>query len=291
MATSTQWVQGTRPRTLPAAVSPVLVGTGAAAAAGSVHIGRALLALAVAVALQIGVNFANDYSDGVRGTDDDRVGPFRLVGSGAVRAATVKAAAWVSFGVAALCGLVLVVLTAEWWLLAVGAAAVAAAWYYTGGSRPYGYRGMGELSVFVFFGLVAVGGTTFVQTGQISASSVLAGAAVGSSACALLLVNNIRDAPKDAGAGKRTLAVFLGQQRSRLLYAGLMTAPFVLALPMIVTADPWVALALLAIPMTARVTVPVLRGDEGPALIPALQGTSFTGLLFASLLTVGLFLS
>jgi 1,4-dihydroxy-2-naphthoate octaprenyltransferase len=184
-------------------------------------------------------------------------------------------------------------LTVHQWVgvAVIASAAVAAAWYYTGGSRPYGYRGMGEISVFVFFGLVAVVGTAFVQTGRITASSVLAGAAVGSLACALLLVNNIRDAPKDAVAGKRTLAVFLGQQRSRLIYAGLMIMPYVLALVLIATAGPWVVLALAAIPVTARVSVPVLRGDGGAALIPALQGTSLAGLVFAVLLTVGLAMS
>lgn len=288
MATSTQWVQGTRPRTLPAAVSPVLVGTGAAAAVEGAHVGHAFLALVVALALQVGVNFANDYSDGIRGTDDDRVRPFRLVASGSVRPSSVKLAAWLCFALAATAGLALVILTGRWWLLAVGAAAVAAAWYYTGGSRPYGYRGMGEVSVFVFFGLVAVVGTTYVQAEQITASSVIAGTAAGCVACALLLVNNIRDAPKDGSAGKRTLAVFLGERRSRLLYAGLMLAPFGLTLVLIGTAGAWAALALLAIPLAVRTGVPVMRGDRGIELIPALQGTSVTGLLFAALLAVGL---
>lgn len=291
MATSTQWVQGARPRTLPAAVSPVLVGTGAAVAADAAHLGRALLALVVAVALQVGVNFANDYSDGVRGTDDDRIGPFRLVGSGAVAALRVRTAAWLSFAVAGVSGLAVVALSGRWWLLAVGAAAVAAAWYYTGGRRPYGYRGLGEASVFVFFGLVAVMGTTYVQAGQVTAASFIAALAVGSMACALLLVNNVRDAPGDARAGKRTLAVFLGERRSRLLYAGLMTLPYVLVLLLTTVVGPWVALALLAIPGTTRATAPVLRGNLGADLIRSLQDTSLTGLVFAVLLTTGLVLS
>ncbi|WP_129665836.1 1,4-dihydroxy-2-naphthoate polyprenyltransferase [Phytoactinopolyspora endophytica] len=291
MATITQWTQGARPRTLPVAVTPVLAGTGAAAAADGAVLGRAALALVVSVALQIGVNFANDYSDGVRGTDDDRVGPFRLVGSGTVPASAVKAAAWLCFAVAAVTGLVLVVLIQQWWLLAVGAAAIAAAWYYTGGSRPYGYRGMGEVSVFIFFGLVAVLGTMYVQTEEITATAAVTAVAVGSPICALLVVNNIRDAPKDAGAGKRTLAVIMGDRSSRIFYAGLMSLPLVLVIPLIAMAGPWTALALLATPLAVRTTQPVLRNASGVTLIPALQGTSLTGLLFAVLLTLGLAVS
>ncbi|WP_166356042.1 1,4-dihydroxy-2-naphthoate polyprenyltransferase [Phytoactinopolyspora limicola] len=288
MATSSTWVQGARPRTLPAALSPVIVGTGAAAAAGAAHLGRAVLALVVALALQVGVNYANDYSDGVRGTDDNRVGPLRLVASGVASARAVKLAAWLSFGVAAVTGLVLVVLIQQWWLLAVGAAAVGAAWYYTGGSRPYGYRGMGELSVFVFFGLVAVMGTTYVQAERLTAVSFVAAVAVGSMACALLLVNNLRDAPQDAVAGKRTLAVFLGEQRTRLLYAGLMVLPYLLVVPLALDAGPWALLAGLAAPVTWMAARPVLRGAQGSALIPALQTTGLTSLVFAALLTAGL---
>ncbi|NDL57699.1 1,4-dihydroxy-2-naphthoate polyprenyltransferase [Phytoactinopolyspora mesophila] len=291
MATSTEWVQGARPRTLPAAVSPVLVGTGAAAAVDAVHLGRALLALIVAVALQVGVNFANDYSDGIRGTDDDRVGPFRLVGSGSAAAQRVKLAAWLSFAVAGVTGLTLITLTEQWWLLGVGGLAVAAAWFYTGGTRPYGYRGLGEIAVFVFFGLVAVMGTTYVQAERLTASSFVAAVAVGSLACALLLVNNIRDAPQDAAAGKRTLAVFLGEQRSRVLFAALMSVPFVLVLALTVTKGPWLAIALLALPLAWRTVAPVLRGERGVLLIPVLQKTGLTGLVFAILLTIGLSLS
>lgn len=291
MATSTEWVQGARPRTLPAAVSPVIVGTGAAAAIDVAHLGYAALALAVALALQVGVNFANDYSDGIRGTDDDRVGPFRLVGTGAAAASQVRLAAWLSFAAAAVVGFILVALSGHWWLLFVGAVAVAAAWYYTGGHRPYGYRGLGEVSVFLFFGLVAVLGTTYVQAGRLTGASFVAALAIGCLACSLMLVNNVRDAPSDARAGKRTLAVFLGEQRSRLLYAGLMVLPLVLVLPLIATVGPWVGLALLVIPLTARATTPVLRGDRGVALIPVLRDTSMTELVYAILLTVGLTLS
>ncbi|NEE00315.1 1,4-dihydroxy-2-naphthoate polyprenyltransferase [Phytoactinopolyspora halotolerans] len=291
MATITQWTQGARPRTLPVAFAPVLAGNGAAAAAGSAHLGRGVLALVVAVALQIGVNFANDYSDGVRGTDDDRVGPFRLVGSGTVRPSAVKTAAWLCFAVAAVAGLVLVVLTRQWWLLAVGMAAIAAAWYYTGGTRPYGYRALGEVSVFVFFGLVAVLGTVYVQAEEITAAAAVTAVAVGAPICALLVVNNIRDAPKDAEAGKRTLAVVMGDQNSRRLYAALMVLPLALVPALIVIAGGWTALALLAGPLMARTTAPVLKGETGVALIPALQGTSMSALLFAVLLAAGLGLS
>ncbi|AYY14798.1 1,4-dihydroxy-2-naphthoate polyprenyltransferase [Actinobacteria bacterium YIM 96077] len=291
MTTLGQWSQGARLRTLPAAISPVLVGTGAAAATDSAHPGRALLALLVAIALQVGVNYANDYSDGVRGTDDDRVGPFRLVGSGAATAPAVRLAAWASFATGAIAGLILVALTGDWWLLAVGAAAIVAAWYYTGGSRPYGYRALGEASVFVFFGLVAVLGTMYVQAGRITVTAALAAVGVGSLACALLLVNNVRDAPKDAAAGKRTLAVAVGESHARLFYAGTMTLPFVLVLFLIGLDGPWTALALLAVPAAAASTLPVVRGASGVGLIPALRATSMTGLLFAALLALGFALS
>lgn len=291
MAGVAAWVEGARPRTLPAAVSPVLVGTGAAAAVESWHLGRALLALAVALALQVGVNYANDYSDGIRGTDAERVGPFRLVGSGTARPAAVRWAAWACFGVAALAGLVLVMVSGLWWLLGVGALAIGAAWFYTGGSRPYGYRGLGELSVFVFFGLVAVVGTTYVQVGRVTASSVVAAAAVGCLACALMVVNNLRDAPNDAVAGKRTLAVFLGERRTRVLYVTLLSVPFVLAIVLAVAGRPWSWLALLALPLAVRTALPVVRGARGVGLIPVLRATGLTELLYAILLTAGLALS
>lgn len=291
MATVTQWVEGSRPRTLPAAIAPVLVGTAAAAAANSAHLGRALLALAVGLALQVGVNYANDYSDGVRGTDDHRVGPFRLVGSGAARASTVKLAAFWSFGAAALAGTVLVIWSGQWWLFVVGALAIGAAWYYTGGRRPYGYHGFGEFSVFVFFGLVAVAGTTYVQAGRITATSVVCAVAIGCLACALLLVNNIRDAHTDAASGKRTLAVLLGERRSRLLYVLLFVVPFVIAATLATTGQPWSALSLLCVPLAAATARPVVRKATGRALVPALKMTSLTELVFAVLLSIGLTLS
>jgi 1,4-dihydroxy-2-naphthoate octaprenyltransferase len=206
MATAALWVAGARLRTLPAAVAPVAAGTGAAAAVDGADTGPALLALVVALALQVGVNYANDYSDGVRGTDADRVGPLRLVGSGVATPAAVRHAAMLAFAVAGVAGLTLAALT-TWWLVVVGAACLVAAWYYTGGRSPYGYRGLGEVSVFVFFGLVATVGTTYVQAERVTAASVLAGVGCGALACAILVANNLRDVPTDTAAGKRTLAV------------------------------------------------------------------------------------
>ena len=222
VTTPAQWLAGARPRTLPAAVAPVLVGTSVAIWDGGAHWGRAVLALLVALALQAGVNYANDYSDGIRGTDADRVGPVRLVGQGLAEPHAVKRAALLCFAVAAVAGLALVVLSQLWWLLAVGAAAIVAAWTYTGGPRPYGYAGWGEVFVFVFFGLVAVCGTAVVQVGHISGLAWLCGTGVGALACAILVVNNLRDIPGDTVAGKRTLAVRLGDPATRRLYAALM---------------------------------------------------------------------
>ncbi len=286
MTTPAQWVEGARPRTLPAAVAPVLVGTGAAAASFSPV--RALLALVVALALQVGVNYANDYSDGVRGTDDDRVGPLRLVGSGVAAARTVKRAALLAFAVAAVAGLVLAALT-TWALVAVGAVAIAAAWGYTGTSRPYGYRGLGEVSVFVFFGLVAVVGTTYVQTEDVPARAVLGGVAMGALACAILVVNNLRDIPTDVVAGKRTLAVVLGDRRTRTFYAALVLLAFgaVLALA---AATPWALLGLLALPLAVKPVQSVLGPTTGRALVPVLGDTGRLQLVLALLLGLGLVL-
>ncbi len=221
MATAAEWVQGARPRTLPAAVAPVLAGTGVAAYVDGAVAWKALLALVVSLALQVGVNYANDYSDGIRGTDDVRVGPLRLVGSGLAAPAAVKRAAFLSFGVAGAAGLVLAATTA-WWLLAVGIVSVVAAWFYTGGSSPYGYLGLGEVMVFVFFGLVAVVGTSYVQSQEWTPAAWWAGAGIGALACAILVVNNLRDIPTDTVAGKRTLAVRLGDATTRRLYLALV---------------------------------------------------------------------
>ena len=287
MATTSEWIAGARPRTLPAAAAPVLVGTGAAAQLGAANPGRALLALGVALALQIGVNLANDYSDGVRGTDLDRVGPMRLTASGAARPEHVKWAAFASFGVGALLGLALVALSGQWWLVAVGASSIAAAWYYTGGRRPYGYRGLGEVGVFVFFGLVAVLGTTFTQADRVSWAALTGAVAIGLLACALLMVNNLRDVPTDVLAGKRTLAVRLGEHRSRRVYAALLWLPILLGLGCALVA-PWsVLVVLLAFP-AGLLTVTVLAGARGRLLVPVLAGTGLLELAFGVLLGLGL---
>jgi 1,4-dihydroxy-2-naphthoate octaprenyltransferase len=289
MTTVAQWVEGARPRTLPAAVAPVLVGTGAAAAAGDVRPGRALLALVVSLALQVAVNYANDYSDGIRGTDTQRVGPLRLVGSGVSSPAAVKRAAVVAFAVAAAAGLVLAALT-TWWLVAIGAAAMLAAWFYTGGSRPYGYRALGELSVFVFFGLVATIGTAYVQVERVTATAVAGGVGCGALACALLVVNNLRDIPTDSVTGKRTLAVVLGDRRTRRLYVALVAVAFLVALAL-VAVTPWTLLTLAAVPLAARPARTVAAGRQGRDLVPALRDTGRLQLAYAVLLTVALVLA
>jgi 1,4-dihydroxy-2-naphthoate octaprenyltransferase len=287
VATAAQWVSGARPRTLPAAVAPVIAGTGAAAGLGHADAVRAALALAVALALQVGVNYANDYSDGVRGTDDVRVGPFRLTASRAARPGQVRAAAFAAFGVAAVAGLVLTALSGAWWLLGVGAAAVAAAWFYTGGPRPYGYAGYGEVFVFVFFGLVAVLGTAYTQAGRLDVATVLAAAAMGALACAILVANNLRDIPTDANAGKRTLAVRLGDAGTRKLYTGLVGAAFVLA-AVIALRRPWALLALVAAVAAIAPVRAVREGAKGRELLPVLRDTGQLELLYGVLLGIGL---
>lgn len=286
MATAAQWIAGARPRTLPAAVSPVLVGTGAAGFLDGFVWWKALLALGVALALQLGVNYANDYSDGVRGTDEQRVGPLRLVGSKVATPKQVKAAAFSCFGIGAVLGLVLAA-TSAWWLLAVGAVAILAAWFYTGGRTPYGYRALGEVSVFVFFGLVAVLGTTYVQAGELHWTAVLGAVGVGSIACALLVANNLRDIPTDTVSGKRTLAVVLGAKRSRLMYAALLVLAFLLV-AVAAVATPWALLGLLALPLGVRATKVVRSDATGPALIPVLRDTGLTELVYAVGLAIGL---
>lgn len=283
---------GARPRTLPAAVVPVVVGAACAVGADRpVTPWRGVLALVVSLALQIGTNYANDYSDGVRGTDHQRVGPLRLVASGLASPTAVKRAALASFGVAAVAGLVLAA-TTTWWLLAVGAASIAAAWCYTGGPKPYGYLGLGELFVFVFFGLVATAGTTFVLVEALTGLAVAAAVPVGLLAVALLVVNNLRDIPTDAVAGKRTLAVRLGDRRTRVLYVALLAVAFVAAS---VTAGwflrPAAALALLAIPAARTPARIVLGGATGRDLIPVLGGTGRVQLLFGAAFSLGLFIS
>jgi len=289
------WAAGARPRTLPAAVAPVAVGT--ACAVGLVPGGliwwRAGCALVVALAIQVATNFSNDYSDGIRGTDSDqrRVGPLRLVGQGLASPAAVKRAALLSFGVAAVAGLALTVAVGPE-LLVVGMASFLAGWFYTGGPRPYGYAGMGEVFVFVFFGVVATVGSTYVQTGTLEGLSFAASVPVGLIATALLVVNNLRDIPGDTAVGKRTLAVRLGDGRTRFLYVGLVVVTF-LAVPLVagLGSRPAGALALGAVLLAQRPVLLVLQGAKGPALIPVLGATGRVQLAFALLFSAGLAVS
>lgn len=286
---SSPWVAGARPRTLPAAVVPVLVGTAVASTQGGVVWWRALFALVVSVAIQVGTNYANDYSDGVRGTDDVRVGPVRLVAGGLASAAAVKRAAFVAFGVAGVAGLVLA-LAAGPQLILVGAACLAAGWYYTGGSRPYGYVGLGEVAVFVFFGVVATVGSAYVHVETVTALAVLASFPVGLLATALLVVNNLRDIPTDAAAGKRTLAVRLGDHATRMLYVACIAGALVLV-PPIAVGRPY-ALAAVATVFLARKPVrAVLSGVVGRDLVAVLVETGKVQLAFGALLAGGVALS
>jgi 1,4-dihydroxy-2-naphthoate polyprenyltransferase len=284
------WLLGARPRTLGAAVAPVLLGTAAgSAAAGQLLVGRALLALLVAVALQVGVNYANDYSDGVRGADADRVGPMRLTASGAVPAPAVRRAALAAFAVAAVAGLGLSLL-ADPWLLVVGAAALAAGPLYTGGPKPYGYLGLGEVMVLVFFGFVATAGAAYVQAGGVPAAAWWGSAVVGVLASAVLLANNLRDRGSDARAGKRTVAVRLGDRRARALYVGCVGAALA-AVAGLGASHPWALLGLAALPLAVRPVRAVLGGAEGPALVAVLVGTVRLEVVVATLVAVGLWVS
>lgn len=308
MANAVQWISGARLRTLPLALAPVLIGTGAAI--GSLggftafviddfahnpnHVSlpqilfRGFLALLVSLSLQIGSNYANDYSDGVRGTDDERVGPVRLTATGLATPSAVKRAAFLFFAIAGVLGIILVLISQAWWFLAVGAAAVAAAWFYTGGKKPYGYMGLGEVFVFLFFGLVATLGTMWMQVGELSLSGWAGAVAIGSLASAVLMVNNLRDIPTDTEAGKITLAVRLGDNRARIAYAVLVLLPFVLLAPSILDGHPAAALAILALVLALNPLKTVLRGTTGPGLIPPIKSTGLTGLCFAGLLGLGL---
>jgi len=280
------WIAGARPRTLPAAIVPVAVGSGVAAGYGHFIAWRAALALVVALALQVGVNYANDYSDGIRGTDEQRVGPVRLVAAALATPRQVLAAALASFVVAAAAGLVLAAVV-SWWLVALGAAAIGAAWFYTGGSRPYGYYALGEVSVFAFFGVGAVVGTAFVEMGRATWLAAAASIPVGLLACALLIVNNLRDIPTDEISGKRTLAVVLGDQRTRALYAGSVIVPFAVAAAM-ASAAPLTLLTLLAVPLAIPPVRKVLAKAAGRGLVAVLGQTGRLQLAFGLLLTAGL---
>ncbi|HEU4907444.1 MAG TPA: 1,4-dihydroxy-2-naphthoate polyprenyltransferase [Propionibacteriaceae bacterium] len=294
--TPTQWLAGARPRTLPAACSPVIAGTGLAVFEQSAWWLAALLALVVSVALQVGVNYANDYSDGIRGTDTARVGPLRLVGSGLASPSLVKRAAFVSFGIAGFAGLALVIMNRQWWLLAVGVACVLAAWYYTGGKRPYGYAGLGEVSVFVFFGLVAVCGTAYVQVGRVSLATLLTGVWVGALACAILVANNLRDIRGDAQVGKRTLATRLGDARTRGLYVILVTLSALMIILVAYLTTWWALLGLPGLVLIIPAARIVMSGgpnsaDSGPTLIGVLKATSLSELICAIGFATGLVLS
>jgi 1,4-dihydroxy-2-naphthoate polyprenyltransferase len=288
VATTSEWIQGARPRTLPAAFAPVAVGAGIAVGAGAFNATRSLLALIVAVALQIGVNYSNDYSDGIRGTDRVRVGPVRLVGQGLARPQAVKRAAFIFFAIAMLAGTVLVVLTEQWWLFAVGAASVAAAWFYTGGSRPYGYAGLGEVFVFIFFGVVPVMGTAYVQTFQLNAVSLWAGIGVGALACSILIANNLRDIPGDTEHGKKTLAVRLGDPKTRTLFYATVALGFVVPMITAVISTPFALMAFLAAPLAISPIRAVARGARGPELIPVLKSTGILLLFYGITFGVGL---
>ncbi len=279
MATFAQWVSGARPRTLPNAVAPVVAGTGAAAWLHCAVWWKALLALAVALALVIGVNYANDYSDGIRGTDDDRAGPVRLVGSRLATPRSVLTAAVTSLTVGAVAGLGLALLSAPW-LITVGAACIAGAWLYTGGSKPYGYAGFGEIAVFVFFGPVAVLGTQYTQAMRVDWVGLVLAVAIGALSSSVLVANNLRDIPTDARSGKITLAVRLGDARTRVLYQALLAAPGVLTL-LLMVATPWCAVGLLATPLALRAMGPVRSGGGGLELVPVLRDTGLAMVVWA----------
>jgi 1,4-dihydroxy-2-naphthoate octaprenyltransferase len=287
MATVAEWVEGARPRTLPNAIAPVIAGSGAAASADLFRPVAAVLALVVAIGMIIGVNFANDYSDGIRGTDDDRVGPMRLVGSRVATPEAVRAAAFVSLGIGALAGIALLAVSGAWWLLLVGAVCLAGAWFYTGGSSPYGYRGLGEIAVFLFFGPVAVLGTEYTQSGRVSGLGIGASVGVGLLSCAVLVANNLRDVPSDTVSGKRTLAVMLGERDTRVLYAALVVIPLGMSLVLSLRA-PWALLGLVALVLLVPALRRVLGGARGPALIPVLRDTGLAMLAWAVGTAIGL---
>ena len=285
------WIKGARPKTLPAAVAPVLVGSACAFLESSVAQvwGNSFLALIVSLALQVAVNFANDYSDGIRGTDLDRVGPMRLVGSGAKQPIEVKRAALMAFLIAAVFGLWLAAVT-SWWLLLVGVACIAAGWFYTGGSKPYGYYGFGELFVFIFFGVVATTGTTFVITQTVTPTSIVASIAVGCLACALLVINNLRDIPGDTLAGKKTLAVRLGDKQTRRMYFAMLAITALATIQMAID-RPTVFIGLFGLLAAIPAIRKVAQGALGIELISVLGATGRTQMLTALTLSIGLALA
>ena len=280
-----KWIAGARPKTLPAAIAPVAVATALAGEKWDPFL--ALLALLVSLSLQIGVNYANDYSDGVKGTDDNRIGPMRLVASGEAPAHQVKSAAYLALSSAALFGLILALQTTLWFI-AIGALAIAAAWGYTGWKNPYGYFGFGELAVFVFFGLVATMGTYYAQTGELTLKSLLVAIPMGCLSCALLAINNLRDRAADELVGKRTLAVRLGDASARKAFISLLLIAHISVLFLL---QPWTLLTLLLLPMTFSLIKAIRGGAVGAQLIPLLGTTGKLQLRFAILLSLGLLLS
>ncbi|MBO3128465.1 1,4-dihydroxy-2-naphthoate polyprenyltransferase [Dermatophilus congolensis] len=289
MATYKEWVQGARPRTLPAAVAPVVIGAGSAYAVDRGIFPFAVLALLVALALQVGVNYANDYSDGIRGTDDTnvRIGPVRLVGQGLATPQAVKNAAFISFGVAAFFGLALVAFANTLWMIGVGLLAIIAAWFYTGGKKPYGYLGLGEVMVFIFFGLVATLGTTYTQTLYITPASIAGAVGVGSLSCAILMVNNLRDIHTDPGAGKITLAVRLGEPGARLAYAGMIAIAAICSL-VAGFFHPGAWFCLITFVYIIPGVRQVLRGSSGRDLITVLGRTGKFTLIYGIFLGLGM---
>ncbi len=283
------WITGARVRTLPLAVAPILLGSATAASIERFDFLLSALALLVALLLQIAVNYANDYSDGVRGTDEYRVGPQRITAGGLARPADVKRAAFICFGLAAVCGLGIVFITQQWWLIGIGITAIIAAWFYTGGKQPYGYHGLGELAVFVFFGLIATVGTNYIQTSFIDPLAVLLGATFGLYASAVLIVNNIRDIETDTKAGKRTLAVILGYGTSRFLFLLMIWLPVLVNL-LLVLFFPATILGLLNLLLLLPITLIIAKSRNPGDLITALKLTSFAGLGFAALVSLGIYL-
>jgi len=277
MTTREQWIAGARPKTLPAAIAPVLVGTSFAGYNASFL--HTFLALTVALCLQIGVNYANDYSDGIKGTDFDRVGPMRLVGSGAATADSVKKAAFISFFVAAIAGLILASRT-SWLLIILGAICIIAAWTYTGGPKPYGYQAMGEVSVFIFFGVVATVGTYYVQTESVSREVILASFAMGALACAILVLNNLRDLPSDEVAGKKTLAVVIGDKSTRDLYKWLMFFALVISVALALFSFYYL-FALVSLPLVSKSVRAVSAGARGGELISLLAKTGRIQIIYS----------
>lgn len=283
------WITGARVRTLPLAVAPIILGSATASTLDRFNLPLALLALSVALLLQIGVNYANDYSDGVRGTDAHRVGPKRITAGGLARPVAVKRAAFISFGLAMLAGLAIVIMTEQWWLIAIGVVCVIAAWFYTGGKQPYGYHGLGELAVFVFFGLIATIGTSYIQTLVVDPLAVLLGGTFGLYAAAVLMVNNIRDIETDSKAGKRTLAVILGRKVSKSLFLLMIWVPVGINL-LLFFVYPATLLGMLNLLLLLPITMIVMESRNPGELITALKLTSLAGLGFAALVGLGIYL-